>query len=260
MKTCTKCETLKPLDNFHKKRAAKDGRTARCKECLAAQNAEYRVRKPYGNHRTRVPDGARFLRCAFLVGRRTRAWCSLYIIWRSMRERCLCETYHVYKDYGAKGVTICDEWSDFAVFREWAVANGFRKGLTLDRIRNSEGYSPNNCRWADRETQTYNSSQTEDLTFRGVTKPGPVWAKEHGLTPSQLRQRLRSGWSLERALTEPIKAEHAGPKYALRKISDEQIRWARSCNLAAKEVASELGLSLTYTRRIIRGVTHPDVQ
>ena len=78
-------------------------------------------------------------------------------IWYGMRERCCCETDPRYADYGGRGITICDEWlSDFQAFYDWAMANGYRDDLSIDRINNDGGYEPSNCRWATKKEQNNN--------------------------------------------------------------------------------------------------------
>lgn len=85
----------------------------------------------------------------------TRRKDPLYHIWKSMRGRCMCQTNSRYKDYGGKGISICQEWNDFNVFKKWSLNNGFQylgtknsgESLSLDRINVNGGYYPENCRW-----------------------------------------------------------------------------------------------------------------
>lgn len=85
----------------------------------------------------------------------------LYTHYRAMKERCSNQNYHHYQRYGGRGVCVCEEWlNDFVAFREWALHNGYKKGLSLDRIDNDGNYEPNNCRWVDQKTQVRNSTKT----------------------------------------------------------------------------------------------------
>lgn len=116
----------------------------------------------------------------------------------------MCPTYRDYPYYGGRGITVCDEWNDYAVFREWAIFAGFRKELTLDRIDNDHGYSPTNCRWASMPEQCENKRSTIIVNFRG--EEGPLWifAQRAGLSQTLVRYRYkRLGWSAEKALTTP---------------------------------------------------------
>lgn len=80
----------------------------------------------------------------------------LYSVWKTMRQRCNNPAQHDYKWYGAKGVRVCKEWDDYAVFRAWAVANGYKRGLTIDRINADGNYSSDNCRWITIQEQQRN--------------------------------------------------------------------------------------------------------
>lgn len=81
----------------------------------------------------------------------------LYQIWIGIKTRCLRKTSTSYKNYGARGITICREWLDsFATFREWALSNGYSDELSIDRVNVDEGYSPENCRWVSKSVQSFN--------------------------------------------------------------------------------------------------------
>jgi len=85
----------------------------------------------------------------------------LYTIWKAMRSRCHRVKDKYYKDYGGRGITICTEWNDYSVFRDWAMENGYDSTAnfgecTIDRINNDEGYYPENCRWVDMKIQATN--------------------------------------------------------------------------------------------------------
>ena len=81
----------------------------------------------------------------------------LYTIWRGIRCRCNNKTDSHYSDYGGRGITVCAAWNNsFEAFRDWAVANGYRNDLTIDRINNDGGYTPDNCRWTTMSVQNAN--------------------------------------------------------------------------------------------------------
>jgi hypothetical protein len=86
----------------------------------------------------------------------------LHKIFGLMKERCYSPAHKSYPNYGIKGITICDEWlQNSESFYQWALANGYSDGLSIDRINNDKGYSPDNCRWADKSIQSQNSKQAK---------------------------------------------------------------------------------------------------
>lgn len=129
----------------------------------------------------------------------------LYSIWKAMRERCNTRTCTTYKNYGAKGITICSEWDDFSVFMKWAMANGYEDHLTIDRIDVTGNYEPKNCRWATYKEQANNKGNNKRLTFRGTTKTIAEWADETGISASLISYRLKRKWDVEDALTIPCR-------------------------------------------------------
>ena len=126
----------------------------------------------------------------------------LHEAWRHMLHRCENEKHFAYKDYGGRGITVCEEWHSFNTFFEWAISSGFSLGLTLDRIDVNKGYEPSNCKWATRKEQGNNRRTNTLITFNGKTQTMAQWAEEIGITRHTLWARLRKyKMPLEIALT-----------------------------------------------------------
>jgi hypothetical protein len=126
----------------------------------------------------------------------SRQLASTYRSWKDMRSRCLNPRDFDYADYGARGIGVCERWSDFAAF----VADmGKRpKGKTLDRIDVNGHYEPGNCRWADAKQQANNKRSNHTIKFNGETKTLAQWCEQFSVEPSKVRYRIKAGWSLER--------------------------------------------------------------
>lgn len=98
----------------------------------------------------------------------------LYPIWDSMRQRCNNPNADAYHNYGGRGISVCEEWDDFSVFRDWALRNGYDEGAprntyTLDRIDVNGDYTPENCRWTNMKTQSRNRRNTIYVEYNGST-------------------------------------------------------------------------------------------
>lgn len=130
----------------------------------------------------------------------------LYVVWRKMKERCLNSNCKDYKNYGGRGIGICDEWLEFMPFYKWAVKNGHQKHLTLDRINNEGDYKPNNCRFTTRKIQNNNRRDNRIIKFNGKKKTLSEWSDYTGINYKTLVSRLdQSEWSIEKTLTTPVR-------------------------------------------------------
>jgi hypothetical protein len=131
----------------------------------------------------------------------------LYGIWNAVNSRCCNPNHEQFKDYGERGITVCYEWKTFELFYEWAIANGYRDNLTIDRIDNDGNYCPENCRWAARKEQANNRRDTIKIEFNGETRALSMWSELVGIPRIALWKRIfQRGWSVEKALTTPLQS------------------------------------------------------
>ncbi|WP_143565377.1 hypothetical protein [Sporosarcina sp. P34] len=129
----------------------------------------------------------------------------LYRVWLHMRGRCLNEKNESYEYYGKRGISICEEWSDYEAFHNWSMKNGYEDHLTIERIDNDGNYNPENCRWATRKEQARNTRSNPLIIFEGKTQTMPEWAEQLGIEYNTLKMRLHRGWSVERSFTQEVK-------------------------------------------------------
>ena len=125
-----------------------------------------------------------------------------YHVWGQMIQRCHNPKDTAYKNYGARGITVCDRWRSFENF--YKDMGRCPEGLSIERINNDKGYEPGNCKWATQRDQCNNKKNTHWLEFNGVKKPLAEWARISGLHIETLRGRLKGqDWTIEEALTLP---------------------------------------------------------
>ena len=132
----------------------------------------------------------------------------LYSIWLGMLSRCENPNMKNYRYYGARGISVCEEWHNFENFRMWAICNGYKEGLTLDRINNYKQYSPSNCKWATMKEQTNHRRNSKLVTINGETHPISEWAKIVGIKEGTIRSRIWCrGWNTKKAILTPVLKE-----------------------------------------------------
>ncbi len=131
---------------------------------------------------------------------------SEYSIWSNIRARCRNQNNTQYRSYGGRGIEVCERWAtDFLNF----LADMGRRPSpdhSIDRIDNDGNYEPGNCRWATRSEQARNRRSSRFIEFNGKSMTLAAWADESGVNMRALHLRLKNGWPLERALTEPLRA------------------------------------------------------
>ena len=106
----------------------------------------------------------------------------LYQVWSRMKGCTSSSTHQDFKYYGALGVKLCPEWEKFENFYEWAISNGYRRGLTIDRMDTHGDYSPDNCRFVTPAENSRNRRNTKFLTVQGVTKCVAEWCREKNIS------------------------------------------------------------------------------
>lgn len=131
----------------------------------------------------------------------------LYGVWTMMKQRCYNHNNKSYKNYGARGIKVCDEWkNDFITFYNWAIENGYKDGLTIDRLNVNEDYSPNNCAWVTQKIQQNNRRNNIVINYGGFSGTLSQWSVRTGIPYATLRKRIvELGWDYYEALSVPVR-------------------------------------------------------
>lgn len=154
----------------------------------------------------------------------------LHSVWRGMKDRCYREKCASFKDYGGRGIAVCDAWrDDFLAFKTWAVTAGYGPGLTIERVNNDGHYQPDNCRWASQKEQNRNQRQSIYVEHNGARLLLVDLSEQSGVSYHVLRYRILSlRWSVEKAVKTPIDQTRR------RKLA---IRFVREVNGAFEEIS-----------------------
>jgi len=125
-----------------------------------------------------------------------------YWVWRSMRDRCQLPTHQAWKNYGGRGITVCERWDSFEAFWE-DMGPTYKKGLTLDRLDNSKGYSPENCGWRTRKQQASNTRKNRFIETPWGKMTVKQASEKSGVGVTTLLYRLNHGVPAELMFSVP---------------------------------------------------------
>lgn len=147
----------------------------------------------------------------------------LYAVWQMIKQRCLNPNNNRYKYYGAKGIGICTCWKkDFKIFFKWSIENGYKDGLSIDRIDVNGDYEPNNCRWVCQKKQNRNTTRNRNITYENETLCVSEWAERYGVNRKSLTLLLNKNYSLWDAITHLIVLE--GKRKLKNSLSEEKYK------------------------------------
>ena len=126
----------------------------------------------------------------------------LFQVWQSMKQRCSNKNSKSYKNYGGRGIRVCQEWcNDYIVFKTWAIENGYKEGLSIDRINNNGNYEPSNCRWTTRKVQNSNPTRTHYIEYNGKIYTMKELSNLLGINYHTFANRILTyKWTIEEAI------------------------------------------------------------
>lgn len=132
----------------------------------------------------------------------------LYAVWQTMKARCYRQNKTKFYAYGGRGIKICNEWkNDFENFYNWAINNGYKEGLSIDRIDVNGNYEPSNCQWVTNKKQARNKRNNVFIEFNNEKHCLSEWAEILNINYKVLHNRLYKGWSIEKAFNTPLRSK-----------------------------------------------------
>ena len=137
-----------------------------------------------------------------------KRYSKLYTIWNNMKARTLNPNNDRYENYGGRGIKVCEEWvGDFSTFYDWAINNGYKEGLSIERKDVNGDYCPENCTWIQLKDQAKNKTNTHYIEYNNKTQSLTEWSKETGIPFNTLQARIVTlGWSIDKALETPVRS------------------------------------------------------
>ena len=131
----------------------------------------------------------------------------LYKIYRGMLSRCNNKNHQAFDRYGGNGIKVCDEWeSNYLTFKNWALSHGYSHNLTIDRIDNTKGYSPDNCRWITKFEQESNKTTNINILINNEIHTMTEWCRQYGIRRDTAWKRIKSGWDPAIAVSTPARS------------------------------------------------------
>lgn len=128
----------------------------------------------------------------------------IYNTWKAMIRRCTDANCDSFNSYGGRGISVCNEWLDVNVFYDWAINNGYKDGLSIERKNVNGNYGPSNCTWIPLIEQASNRRNNHPITYNGQTMILKEWAEHLNIKYATLKNRLHLGWSVEKAFESPL--------------------------------------------------------
>lgn len=126
-------------------------------------------------------------------------------IWTDMLRRCEKPSNKDFRNYGARGIVVCNEWHSFDTFKEWSFENGYASSLSIDRVDVNGNYSPSNCKWATVTEQANNKRNTQFVNYNGEKISVANLSREKGVSYPTLLSRIKAGWDVETAVSKPVR-------------------------------------------------------
>ena len=169
----------------------------------------YRVKCKCGKEKDVLGSSLRYMssrscnKCSLLTGSHGMYNTREFKIWQSMKNRCYNTNDPIYKNYGAKGISVCDRWKNS--FKNFIEDMGLSNGLSIDRINVFGNYEPNNCRWANAKTQARNRTNNNVYTYKGKTLCVSEWCEILNMPTSTFNNRVIRGWDIEKIINTPIR-------------------------------------------------------
>jgi len=179
----------------------------------------------------------------------------LYQIWKNMKQRCYNNNNPRYKDYGSRGIKICEEWlNNFKLFQEWSISNGYNEYLTIDRKNNDGNYEPNNCRWVDWLIQANNKNTNHYIYYNNQTHTIAEWSRIFNVSYRVILKRLAMGKPTEKLFL-PVRNN-----VKLSKQEVKMIRYLNSLNIYTNlEIAEMFEVSQPQISLIVNNKSQKEI-
>lgn len=161
-----------------------------------------------------------------------KRYTKIYNVWSGIKRRCYNPHQKSYKNYGGRGIIMCDEWlKNFQTFYNWAINNGYEEGLTIDRINNNGNYEPSNCRWVRSQDQTKNLRTNHYITYNNETHCLSKWAEIYNIPKNVMYTRVSLGWDFEKIISTPPKTNKKSKLYEYQGIYKTLNEWCKFLNI-----------------------------